>query len=80
MVLSGSYRDLATLVKIVRTLGTSADYLLGLTDAVPADEHDRLMERLTVAASSLSEDQLATVVTQVEALAIPRPKKPGERS
>jgi transcriptional regulator with XRE-family HTH domain len=72
--------DLATLVKIARTLGTSADYLLGLSDAAPADERGRLVERLTVAAAGLPDDQLATVVTQVEALAMPRQKKPGKKT
>lgn len=71
--------DLATLANIARKLKVSADYLLGMADAVPTDDRARLMDLLAVSASALTDDQLRTVVTQVEALAIPRPLKPGKR-
>ena len=72
--------DLMTLAKIARVLDTSGDHLLGLTDDKPTDRRSLLLERLTVSATSLPEDQLETVVMQTEALAIPRPKKPGKKS
>lgn len=72
--------DLATLANIARTLQVSTDYLLGLADAVPADDRSQLLELLDVSASSLPIEQLRTVVTQVEALAIPRPQKTGKKS
>jgi transcriptional regulator with XRE-family HTH domain len=72
--------DLATLAKIARTLQVSTDHLLGLTEAVPTDDRGRLLDRLAVSASSLTDDQLGMIVTQVEALAIPRPKKTGKKS
>lgn len=62
--------DLATLVKIARTLGVSADVLLGLEDATQKDARRSLIDRLTVAATSLQDDQLSAVVTQVEALSL----------
>jgi transcriptional regulator with XRE-family HTH domain len=71
--------DLATLAKIVRVLNTSADHLLGLTDPPQQTERARLLDRLTVAAASLSDEELRTIVTQTEALAIPRPKKSGRK-
>lgn len=72
--------DLMTLAKITRVLNTSADYLLGLTDEEPEDPRTLLLQRLTVCAATLPDDQLETVVTQTEALAIPRPNKPGKKS
>ncbi|KIN79619.1 helix-turn-helix domain-containing protein [Sulfitobacter mediterraneus] len=72
--------DLMTLAKIARVLDTSVDHLLGLTDASPMNRRTLLLERLTIAAGTLPEDQLETVVKQTEALAIPRPKKPGRKS
>jgi transcriptional regulator with XRE-family HTH domain len=71
--------DLMTLAKIVRVLNTSADHLLGLSDPPPLTERERMLDRLMVAAASLTDEQLRTVVTQTEALAIPRPKKTGRR-
>jgi len=72
--------DLATLAKIARVLDVSVDYLLGLTDTAPPSERSQMMDRLAVAASSLPENQLETIVMQTEALALPRPKKPGPKS
>lgn len=72
--------DLATLAKIARTLQVSTDYLLGLSETEPTSDKRRLLDRLAVAAASLTEDQLQMIVTQVEALAIPRPKKTGKKS
>lgn len=71
--------NLRTLVKIARVLNTSADQLLGLTDPQPPTERARLLDRLKVAASSLTDGELRTIVTQTEALAIPRPKKTDKR-
>lgn len=72
--------DLMTLAKIARVLNTSADYLLGLTDPLPLTERARLLDRLNVAAASLTDEELRTIVTQTEALAIPRPMKTGKKS
>jgi hypothetical protein len=60
-------------------LKTSADHLLGLTDPPPLTEWARLMDRLNVAAASLTDEELRTIVTQTEALAIPRPEKTGKK-
>ena len=72
--------DLATLANIARTLGTSADFLLGLTQTAPIDWREKHIQRLIVAASSLPDDQLLLILKQVEALSIPRPKKTGKKS
>lgn len=72
--------DLMTLAKIARVLSTSTDHLLGLTDPQPQTERARLLDRLNVAAASLSDEELRTIVTQTEALAIPRPAKTGKKS
>lgn len=72
--------DLKTLAKIARVLKTSADHLLGLTDPQPLTERARLLDRLNVAASTLTDEELRTIVTQTEALAIPRPMKTGKKS
>jgi transcriptional regulator with XRE-family HTH domain len=72
--------DLKTLAKIAHVLNTSADYLLGLSDPQPQTERARLLDRLSVAATSLTDEELRTVVTQTEALAIPRPKKTGKKT
>jgi transcriptional regulator with XRE-family HTH domain len=71
--------DLMTLAKIARVLNTSADHLLGLTDPPPQTARARLLDRLNVAAASLTDEELRTIVTQTEALAIPRPKKTGKK-
>lgn len=68
-----------TLTKIARVLNTSADHLLGLTDPPPQTARVRLLDRLNVAAASLTDEELRTIVTQTEALAIPRPKKTGKK-
>ena len=71
--------DLVTLVKIARVLNTSADELLGMADPRPQTERTQLLDRLNVAAASLTDQELRTIVTQTEALAIPRPKKTGKK-
>lgn len=72
--------DLATLLKIASTLDVSTDYLLGISDAVQRDDRGTLLDRLAVLASGLAENQLRTIVVQVEALALPRPSKPGPKN
>lgn len=72
--------DLKTLTNIARVLSISADHLLGLTDPQPLTERARLLDRLNVAAASLTDEELRTIVTQTEALAIPRPMKTGKKS
>ena len=71
--------DLMTPAKIARVLNTSADHLLGLKDPPPQTERERLLDRLNVAAASLTDEELRTIVTQTEALTIPRPKKTGKK-
>jgi len=51
--------DLRTLAKIARVLNTSADHLLGITDPQPLTERARLLDRLNVAAASLTDEELA---------------------
>lgn len=72
--------DLSTLAKIARVLNTSVDYLLGLADPPPHTERTQLLDRLIVAAASLKDEELRTIVTQTEALTIPRPRKVGKKS
>ncbi|QYZ68541.1 helix-turn-helix domain-containing protein [Neotabrizicola shimadae] len=71
--------DLVTLVKIARVLNISADELLGMADPRPQTERTQLLDRLNVAAAALTDHELRTIVTQTEALAIPRPKKTGKQ-
>lgn len=71
--------NLQALVKIARVLNTSADHLLGLTDPPPQTERAQLLDRLNVAAAALTDEELRTIVTQTEALAIPRPKRTGKK-
>jgi len=71
--------NLRTLVKIARVLNTSSDHLLGLTDSQPQTKRARLLDRLTVAAASLTDEELRTIVTQIEALAISCPEKTGKK-
>jgi transcriptional regulator with XRE-family HTH domain len=66
--------NLVTLVKIARVLNTSVDHLLGLTEPQPMTERGRMMDRLILAASSLTDAELRTTVAQAEALAILRSK------
>ena len=72
--------NLQALVKIARVLNNSVDDLLGLTDSQPQTERTRLLDRLNVAATSLTDGELRTIVTQTEALAIPRPKNTVKKS
>lgn len=72
--------DLKTLAKIARVLNTSADHLLGLTDPQPQTERARLLDRLNVAAASLTDEELRTIVTQTEAPALQNSKKTGKNS
>ena len=72
--------DLNTLAKIARVLSTSVDYLLGLADPPTQTERTHLLDRLNVAAASLKDEELRTIVTQTEALAVPRPRKAGKKS
>lgn len=62
--------DLATLLRIAEALGSSVDQLLTpkAQDKAP-DRLEILKQRLSAAASVLSEDDLRRVVIQVEALA-----------
>lgn len=66
--------NLQTLVKIARVLKTTSDELLGMSDPPSQTERARLMDRLNVAAASLKDVELRTVVTQTEALANSRQK------
>ena len=71
--------NLQALVKIARVLNNSVDELLGLTSPQPQTERMRLMDRMNVAAASLTDSELQTIVTQTEALVIPRPKMIGRK-
>jgi len=61
--------DLATLLRISSVLGTTPDRLLGLEPPGSRTAVSDLMERLRVAASTLTKAELDAVVLQVEALA-----------
>ncbi|MGV6871234.1 helix-turn-helix domain-containing protein [Pseudochelatococcus sp. B33] len=62
--------DLATLVRIARTLGTTPNWLLGLSlDDSPATLRSDYTDRLAFVAQALPEKELALLVTLAEALA-----------
>lgn len=61
--------DLATLLRISEVLGVSLDLLLSSNDAGAQNALDILRSRLATAATVLSEQELQSVVIQVEALA-----------
>lgn len=71
--------NLQALVKIARVLKTSSDELLGIADPPSQTERERFLDRLSVAATSLTDEELRTVVIQTEALAILRSKKSGKK-
>lgn len=61
--------DLATLVKIASSLGTSPNWLLGVApDGSRSSARSSLLDRLTKASTQMSERELRLVVTQVEAI------------
>lgn len=61
--------DLATLVRIADALETTPDALLGATAAKPSTSRAQNVERLCLAASSLSDDDLELLIVQTEAFA-----------
>ena len=71
--------DLQTLVMIARTLTTTPNELLGVTDPPQKDERDRKIDRLLSAVSVLTDDQLSTVLIQTEALAADSGEKPSPK-
>ncbi|MBL9062593.1 helix-turn-helix transcriptional regulator [Tabrizicola sp.] len=72
--------NLQALVKISRILGSSSDELLGMADPPSRTERERLLDRLSLAATSLTDQELRTVVAQTEALASPRTKRISKKS
>jgi transcriptional regulator with XRE-family HTH domain len=72
--------NLQALVKIARVLKTSSDELLGIADPPSQTERVRLLDRLSVAANSLTDEELRTVVTQTEALSTSRPVYTGKKA
>lgn len=61
--------DLATLVRIAGTLGTTPNWLLGLSpDDSPATSRTPFDDRLAFAAQALPEKELALLVTLAEAM------------
>jgi transcriptional regulator with XRE-family HTH domain len=64
--------DLATVVKIATTLGTTPNWLLGLSpDGGRSTSRSSLLDRLMSAAAGISDRDLKLVVTQAEALVKP---------
>lgn len=62
--------DLATLVRIARTLGTTPNWLLGVSsEDEPATPRSDYLDRLTFVAKALPDRELALLVTLAEALA-----------
>lgn len=61
--------DLATLVRIATTLGTTPNWLLGVsTDDGPVTRRSGYTDRVMLAAQSLPEKELALLVTLAEAV------------
>jgi len=62
--------DLATLVRIAKSLGTTPNWLLGLqADGGKSTRQERLIERLLSAGRLMKDRDLDLVVTQAEAVA-----------
>jgi transcriptional regulator with XRE-family HTH domain len=61
--------DLATLVRIARTLETTPDELLGVGTEPKRSKRSVLKDRLNVAASAMDDRELEITVIQAEALA-----------
>jgi transcriptional regulator with XRE-family HTH domain len=62
--------DLETFVRIAKGLGTTPHWLLGLdVEGKKPSKRELLVERVSMAAKSLSDDELRIVAVQVEALA-----------
>lgn len=62
--------DLETLVRIAKGLGTTPNWLLGLDiEGRKPTKRDALVERVTMAARELTDDELRLVATQTAALA-----------
>ncbi|MFG1433027.1 helix-turn-helix transcriptional regulator [Xanthobacter sp. V2C-8] len=64
--------DLATLVKIAKTLGTTPDALLGVTrepqDPIAPTERSLLIDRMVSAVNNLGDYEMAIAVQQVEVI------------
>ncbi|MFS2153879.1 MULTISPECIES: helix-turn-helix domain-containing protein [unclassified Rhizobium] len=68
--------DLNTLVRIAQTLGTSIDSLLGLDDvSLNKTSEEVFQERIQAALRALREEQLASLVVMIEALATDRTRQ-----
>ena len=69
--------DLATVVRIARTLGTTPNELLGFGEGEKASKKSALIDRLAATADGLAETELEIVLLQTEALVFrrTRPKK-----
>lgn len=62
--------DLALLVRIAQTLGTTPNWLLGASaDDCPATPHSDYLDRLTFVARALPDQELSLLVTLAEAFA-----------
>lgn len=63
------WRDLSTLVRTAKALGTTPDQLLGLSETTAdGTERSTLLDRLIVSAKGLEHSDLEAIVVQVEAL------------
>lgn len=62
--------DLSTLVQIAKGLGTTPNWLLGLdVDGKKPTKREMALERVTMAAQDLTDEELRMVAVQIEALA-----------
>lgn len=62
--------DLATLVRIAQSLGTTPDVLLGVSEAKHGDMRHAMIDRVSTTMVSLPDDILEIIVIQIEALGL----------
>lgn len=66
--------DLATLVRIAHTLGTTPDILLGVAERPPGDLRHAMIDRASTTMMTLPNEVLELITIQIEALGLAKGK------